>query len=116
MTETALFRWYLICTAEDIPLNEGRRVYMEEKEVALFHLTNGFRAVDNQCPHKQGPLADGIVAGNSVFCPLHTLKMDLNSGCAINGEGQVKTYPVKVVDDKVYIAFAEGALQPLEAV
>lgn len=78
--------------------------------MALFNVGEGYRAVGNHCPHKQGPLSDGIVAGQSVFCPLHSLKIDLRSGCAPAGSGCVKVYPVRVVGDRVFVAFQEGKL------
>lgn len=109
-------KWYPAISVDDIPRGEGRRVYYKNYTIALFNLGAEFFAVDNLCPHKGGPLADGIVAGKAVFCPLHNLKIDLGNGCALNGgEGQVKTYPVKVMDQKVYVAFEEGQLQAPES-
>lgn len=106
MSIEQLCRWRRVCGTDEIPLKEGRRVSFGDVDVALFHLGDKFHAIDNACPHKQGPLADGIVAGESVFCPLHGWKIDLKNGCALSGgEGQVKTYPVKVEDGNVYVAF-----------
>jgi nitrite reductase (NADH) small subunit len=83
--------------------------------VALFNLGSEYVAVDNRCPHRQGPLADGIVAGKAVFCPLHAWKVSLETGQVVSGgQGGVKTYPVKVVDQQVYIAFDSGAPAPKE--
>ncbi len=97
--------WHRVAACDAIPLREGRRVTFGKQELALFNLGDEYLAVDNQCPHRNGPLADGIVAGKAVFCPLHNLKISLESGCALNGgEGKIKTYPVKVVDGSVYIA------------
>ena len=105
------FKWYYVAREGDVPVKEGRRVQFGEHELALFNLGDGYRAIDNRCPHKAGPLADGIVAGNAVFCPLHNWKIDLGSGCALSGgNGQLKTFPVKVINQKVYIAFEEGKL------
>ena len=102
-------RWYPVVDLGSIPLKEGRRVIYGGHEAALFNLGNEYFAVDNRCPHKQGPLADGIVAGKAVFCPLHNWKIDLENGCALSGgKGQVKTYPVKILQGKVCIAFEEG--------
>ena len=99
-------KWHYVADGTDIPLREGRRVRYGDYDVALFNVGEGFLAVDNRCPHRQGPLADGIVAGKSVFCPLHSWKISLESGCAIaGGEGSVSTYPIKVVEGKVYIVF-----------
>ena len=105
------FKWYPIVDVGTVPVREGRRVIYGEYEVALFNLGNEYLAVDNRCPHKQGPLADGIVAGKAVFCPLHNWKINLENGCALSGgKGQVKSYPVKILGGKVCVAFKEGAL------
>ncbi len=94
-----------------VPLKEGKRVVYGPYELALFNLGGEYRAVDNRCPHKSGPLADGIVAGKSVFCPLHNWKIGLENGCALSGgEGQVKVYPVKVIGGKVCIDFNASKL------
>ena len=109
MSVQAENKWYLVANENEVPFNEGRRVRFQDYDLAVFNLGDKFRAIDNACPHKQGPLADGIVAGDAVFCPLHTLKISLGTGCALNdGEGQVKTYPVQVLDGKVYVAFEQG--------
>ena len=106
-----LSKWTLVAGAETIPVKEGRRVSDENFEVALFNLGDRYLAVDNHCPHRSGPLADGIVAGAAVFCPLHNWKINLETGCALSGgKGKVKAYPVKVIQNRVYIAFEEGKL------
>ena len=103
-------KWYPVADKNLIPLREGRRVFCGGYEVALFNLGDEFLAVDNHCPHKAGPLADGIVSGKAVFCPLHNWKIDLGTGCALSGgKGQVKTYPTKILNNKICIAFEEGA-------
>ena len=106
-------KWILAAHEGAVPLREGKRMIWGKYELALFNLGNEYLAVDNRCPHKAGPLSDGIVANKAVFCPLHNWKIDLNSGCALSGgKGQVKTYPVKILNDKIYINFEEGALCP----
>ena len=102
--------WRLVTTCGAIPVREGRRVTCGEEEVALFNLGGDYLAVANRCPHRQGPLADGIVAGKSVFCPLHSWRISLETGCVLSGgEGQVKRYPVKIVDGNVYLGFDDDA-------
>lgn len=103
-TETT--HWQPVARTHEIPVREGRKVSFEGHEVALFNLGEKYLAVDNRCPHKQGPLADGLVSGESVFCPLHNWKISLENGCALSGgEGKVKVYPVKIVNQSVCIAF-----------
>ena len=102
-------KWIPVTDKSAIPLREGRRVFYGGYEVALFNLGDEFLAVDNHCPHKKGPLADGIVSGKAVFCPLHNWKINLETGCALSGgKGQVKTYPVKILNNKICVAFEEG--------
>ena len=72
--------WFGIAYCEDIPLREGRTVLVGDREIAVFNLGDRFLAVDNRCPHRGGPLADGIVSGDSVVCPLHGWRIDLLNG------------------------------------
>jgi len=89
-----------------IPVREGKRVIFGKKRIALFNLGNEFVAINDRCPHKAGPLSDGIVCGKQVTCPLHNLSIDLESGCALGGEkGKVKVYPTQIIDGKVCVAF-----------
>ena len=72
--------WVRVAYCEDIPLREGRAVIIDGCEIAVFNLGDQFLAVDNRCPHRGGPLADGIITGESVVCPLHGWKIDLQNG------------------------------------
>jgi nitrite reductase (NADH) small subunit len=102
-------QWFPIAEEGSIPKNEGRKVVYGQFEVAVFNLSGGYRAIDNRCPHKKGPLSDGIVSGNSVFCPLHNLNLSLETGCALRGgAGKAKIYPAKLMDNKICVAFYEG--------
>ena len=60
-----------VSAVDAVPPREGRVVTSAGQEIALFNLGDRFLAIDNRCPHKQGPLADGIVSGETVVCPLH---------------------------------------------
>ena len=112
MSETKQIKWFRAVPVGAIPEKEGRRVQYGDQVVALFNLGEDYCAIENQCPHKGGPLADGIVAGRNVFCPLHNWKINLENGCALSGgKGQVKTYPVKVINGQIHIAFEEGNLK-----
>jgi nitrite reductase (NADH) small subunit len=72
--------WIWITAVENIPPREGRAVTVAGRTLAIFNLGNRFVAVDNKCPHKGGPLADGIVSGDTVVCPLHGWRIDLQGG------------------------------------
>ena len=101
--------WIRITHAENIPLREGRAVTVGDQEVAIFNLGEKFLAVSNRCPHRGGPLADGIVSGDSVVCPLHAWKVCLSSG-AIKRPSEmhtcVRSFPVRVVDGIVLLQIA----------
>jgi nitrite reductase (NADH) small subunit len=100
-------RWIRVTALENLPWREGRAVRLGDREIALFNLGDRVLATDNQCPHKGGPLCDGIVTGESVVCPLHAWKVNLASGAVerpTHGkEHCVRTYPTRVDDGIVVI-------------
>ncbi len=73
-------KWVRVTKSENIPLREGRAVQVGKDEIAIFNLGDRFLAVENRCPHRGGPLSDGIVSGSTVVCPLHAWKVCLESG------------------------------------
>ena len=100
-------RWIRVTSTANVPPREGRAVLIGEREIALFNLGDSFLATDNQCPHKGGPLCDGIVTGFSVVCPLHAWKVNLETGQVERpSHGQdhcVTTYPTRIEDGVVLI-------------
>jgi len=68
--------------------------------MAVFHLRNGeVRATQAWCPHRGGPLADGIVGGTPLVCPLHARKFDLDTGEPIGGDCAITSYQVRVTEE-----------------
>jgi nitrite reductase (NADH) small subunit len=99
-------QWIRITSCENIPLREGRAVRVGDLEIAIFNLGERFLAVDNRCPHRGGPLADGIVSGTSVVCPLHAWKIDLQCGAVTKPAGDspcLRTYRTRVEAGTVMI-------------
>jgi nitrite reductase (NADH) small subunit len=99
-------RWVKIGTLNDIPRRGARCVATPRGRIAVFRTNEDqvFATVD-RCPHKGGPLSQGIVHGASVTCPLHNLVISLETGKAQGAdEGEVRTIPVKVDGDDVFIA------------
>ena len=76
--------WKTICKVEDIPMLGARRVRRAQgHEVSVFrNAENKVFALLDRCPHKGGPLSQGIVYGETVACPLHNWQIDLSDGCA----------------------------------
>jgi nitrite reductase (NADH) small subunit len=105
-------RWIRIAAVEQVPPREGRAVAIGDREIAIFNLVDRFFATDNRCPHKAGPLCDGIVSGDAIVCPLHAWKIDLGSGRVERPSvehGCVRTYAVRVEDGVLAIALPDGA-------
>lgn len=91
-------QWIDIASLEDVPQRGARVVKTAHGCVAVFRTgADEVFALDNACPHKAGPLAEGIVHGTSVTCPLHNWVISLETGMAQGAdEGQVATYPARV--------------------
>ncbi len=97
--------WVCVGSVDDIPKGEGRKVTLGDQVVAVFHLEDGrFLAVDHHCPHRQGPLADGLLCGTTVVCPLHGWKIDLETGSALGEEAVLRTYPVVFREGQIYLS------------
>lgn len=87
---------------EAIPVGEGRAFTLAGRTVAVFRpRPDHLYALDNRCPHRAGSLADGIVVGGVVVCPLHGRKFDLASGRCVNDHVQVRAYAVILVDGRM---------------
>ena len=98
--------WIRVTRVENIPLREGRSVRIGDDEIAIFNLRDDrYVAVDNACPHRGGPLCDGIVSGDAVVCPLHGWKISLETGNVMKPDVcvRVETYPVSVRDGVVCV-------------
>ncbi len=106
MNQKKIMAWQPVCQIEEVPRLGGRTIRAGQMEVAVFRLSDGrIRAVDNRCPHKQGPLAEGIVSGDTIICPLHARKINLETGEVLKPDsGCVKTYPAKVEDGQVFLS------------
>lgn len=98
--------WIRVARCHDIPLREGRAVKIGNREIAVFNLGDRFLAVENRCPHKAGPLADGIVSGAAVVCPLHAWKFSLETGQGVSSASAascVKAFRTHVEDGVVLL-------------
>jgi nitrite reductase (NADH) small subunit len=95
------------CRVDDVPLGEGRAVTLGDRRIALFRTPNGWYALDAVCPHRGGPLADGIVSDRAVICPLHERRFDLATGAPLSSkDDHVTAHSVEVRGDRVYVAIS----------
>ena len=96
--------WIDIGAIDDIPLRGARKIKTALGCVALFRTGEAeVFATTDSCPHKGGPLSEGIVHGQSVTCPLHNWVFDLNTGQAQGEEGVISTYLARVEAGRILI-------------
>ena len=103
--ENAPGSWHRV-DPDDLP-DEGRvgSLVVDGRPVALTRCGGRLGGLENRCPHKGGPLSEGIVHGGSVTCPLHNWVFDLATGEAQGAdEGQVRTFAVEVVEGRIFMA------------
>jgi nitrite reductase (NADH) small subunit len=90
----------VIGTVEEIPVGEGRAFAVDGSQVAVYRLRDGsLRALAAVCPHKGGPLADGLMDGRVVVCPLHGHTYDLITGTELGGSDAVCAYTATAAED-----------------
>jgi nitrite reductase (NADH) small subunit len=102
--------WTRITNVENVPPREGRAVKIGSTEIAIFNLEGRFLTIENACPHKGGPLCDGIVSGTTIVCPLHGRRFDLESGLAVRASEPscVATFPTRVEDGVILVALGDA--------
>jgi nitrite reductase [NAD(P)H] small subunit len=92
-----------VCRTADVPLGEGRAAMIEGRRIAVFRAADGWYALDDACPHRGGPLADGLLADSCVACPLHERRYDLRTGAALSGGEPVASHRVEIKGDRVLV-------------
>jgi len=98
--------WFAIGNIADIPLRGARCIKTPQGKIAVFRTSeNEVFAIEDHCPHKGGPLSQGIVHGKAVTCPLHNWVISLETGKALGAdEGAVKTIALRNDDGALFIA------------
>ena len=96
--------WHKAAKVLDIAEGASQIVQISDQAVALFHIQGEFYAIQNTCPHRGGPLAEGYVDGTTVTCPWHAWQFDVKSGeCHTMKGTKQKIYKTKVEKDEVYV-------------
>ena len=100
-------QWIQIASAENIPPCQGRAIFIGDLSLAVFNTGDRFLAVENRCPHSGDSLAEGMVSGTTVTCPLHNWRICLETGLVtkpcVEGTPQVRTFPLEVQDGVVML-------------
>lgn len=105
-TATDTCAWIVVGQLSDIPRLGARVVNTAEGDIAVFrNADDEVFALRDQCPHKGGPLSQGIVHGRKVTCPLHDWKISLESGLAVApDEGCAASFPVKLDGENILLS------------
>lgn len=84
-----------------IPPGEGRVFTVDDLRIAVFRTRDGaLHATQAECPHRRGPLADGLAGGGIVVCPLHSMKFELATGKPVGNDcTALTTYPVRLAEN-----------------
>jgi 3-phenylpropionate/trans-cinnamate dioxygenase ferredoxin component len=111
LLETAMtteLEWIQACNAGDIDEEDVLRFDHNEQTYAIYHLRNGFFASDGWCTHERAHLADGLVLGDQIECPMHLGRFDIKTGDPLNPPvcKKLQLHPVKLQDGQVLIGLS----------
>jgi nitrite reductase [NAD(P)H] small subunit len=101
--------WTRVGRAQDVPALEGRSAEAGGRRIAIFRLADGWAATDATCPHRGGPLQDGLVADRCITCPLHGRRFDVTSGEQHGGDDTVVVHEVVEREGELWVRLAATA-------
>ena len=92
-----------------IPVGQGRCYVVGAEEIAVFRQRDGrLFATQNRCPHRQGPLSEGVMGGGRVICPLHAHRFNLTDGAGAEPGECVKVYGVEELRGEILLSLIGG--------
>ncbi len=95
---------HAVADVSEFTAGRGRAVEVEGRAIALFQIDGTFLAIDNSCPHRGGPLADGPLMGTTVTCPWHGWQFDCTTGKSTRNPAVcVASYPTSVEGTTLYV-------------
>jgi len=92
----------------EIPVGGVKVVRLDDQALALFHLEDGYYAMDDLCTHDGGPLAEGLLEGDVIECPRHGARFNVKTGAVLSlpATTPVPTYTVRVEGDEIKVGWA----------
>ena len=98
---TTELEWVAACSAGDIEEEDVLRFDHTGQTYAIYHLRNGFFASDGWCTHERAHLADGLVLGDQIECPMHLGRFDIKTGDPLNPPvcKKLRLHPVRSSSD-----------------
>ena len=104
MAKSAITPTVNLGSIDAIPLGQGRCYLVANQEIAVFRQRDGsLFATQNRCPHRQGPLSEGLVGSGRVICPLHAHQFNLETGCGPDGTECVEVYSVQEINGNIVL-------------
>ncbi len=108
-TTTTVAPTVTLGSVSKIPLGQGRCYIVGSEEVAVFRQRDGrLFAAQNRCPHRQGPLAEGVLGGGRIICPLHAHQFSLDTGGGSEPAECVRVYDVHDIGGSIVLDLGEG--------
>jgi nitrite reductase (NADH) small subunit len=96
--------WLRVGRIEEIGLGQGRCFKIGERQIAVFRPRGGeLRAIGAVCPHRAGPLAQGVVGRDIVICPFHGFKFSLVDGHGLDNDFSIASYRVEVRGSEIFV-------------
>ena len=97
-------RWVQLPPFEEPEASRGRRVEIDGRWIAVFVVDGALHALDDTCPHRGGPLGDGMLEGRAVACPWHGWEFDVTTGCNVHSaDVTVRKYPLESRADGIWV-------------
>lgn len=101
-------RWVDAGALDEMKFDPGHPVRLEDRWLAVFPVGEGYRVIDNACPHASAPLCDGTLLNGKVVCHLHLWEFDLETGaCDVGQEWSVQTYEARAIDGRLQVALPD---------
>lgn len=104
MADTSTVSIVNLGSVSRIPEGQARCYVIGSEEIAIFRQRDGqLFATQNRCPHRQGPLSEGVFGGGQVICPLHGHRFSLEQGAGDDSGECLKVYPVKIREGEILV-------------
>jgi NAD(P)H-dependent nitrite reductase small subunit len=113
MAETTAAATVNLGSISRVPVGQGRCYVVGNEEIAVFRQRDGrLFATQNRCPHRHGPLSEGVIGGGQVICPLHAHRFNLKDGAGSEPGECVQVHRVKDVDGEILLSLDAPAPAP----
>ena len=101
--------WHRVGPADELDVEDVMPFDFNGREYAIYHIIDGYFASDGMCTHEEELLADGIVIGNVIECPLHQGRFDVRNGKALSAPVciDLQTFPVQILEGDIYVQISD---------